>query len=206
MKILILGATGRVGTEITRLALADQHDVKVLVRQPEMLAMNRDQVTVVQGNVLNRTDLSEAMHNVDIVISALNTDKNDTLSRSAPLIIQEMYEQGLQRFIMVGTAGILNSRTERELYRFQSRESKRRSTTAAEDHLGAYRSLKESGLKWTIVCPTALINGGSEGNYRVEKDYLPENGKRISVGDTAAFTYSLLDLEKYIHVRVGIAY
>ncbi|QDI90150.1 SDR family oxidoreductase [Salicibibacter halophilus] len=206
MNILILGATGRVGTEITRLALGGQHEVKVLVRQPEKLAEVHDSLTVIQGNVLNRQDLSEAMNGVDVVVSALNTDKNNTLSRSTPLIVREMQEQGLQRFIMVGTAGILNSREESERYRFQSKESKRRSTTAAEDHLAAYRSLKESGLKWTVVCPTALINGAAEGHYRVEKDYLPENGKRISVGDTAAFTYSLLEQEKYLHARVGLAY
>ncbi|MBB6449644.1 putative NADH-flavin reductase [Geomicrobium halophilum] len=206
MKLLILGATGRVGTEITRMAIADQHDVKVLVRSPGKLAVPPDALTVVQGNVLHQKDLSEAMNGVDIVISALNTDKNDTLSRSMPLIIQEMSDQDLDRLIMVGTAGILNSRTESERYRFQSSESKRRSTTAAEDHLAAYRSLKQSDLKWSVVCPTALIDGRAEGHYRVERDYLPENGKRISVGDTAEFVYSLLGQEEYIYSRVGIAY
>ncbi|SDI68647.1 NAD(P)-dependent oxidoreductase [Natribacillus halophilus] len=207
MKILLLGATGRVGNIIAGLAVNDQHHINALVRSPEKLDIANDRLTIHQGNVLDQQKLSEAMVDADIIINALNTDKNDTLSRSMPLIIQEMKHHGIKRIITIGTAGILNSRTEEGRYRFQSSESKRRSTTAAEDHLAAYHYLKESNLQWLIVCPTALINGSAEGNYRVEENYLPENGKRISVGDTADFAYrQMSQQEAFIHTRVGIAY
>ena len=44
------------------------------------------------------------------------------------------------------------------------------------------------------------------GNYRVEADLLPEEGKRISVYDTADFTYKVMTEHLFSKKRVGIAY
>lgn len=206
MKLLILGASGRVGEKLVEHALADQHDVNALVRTPEKINFTGDNLTIFKGNVLNEHDLEHAMGGVDVVISALNTDQNNTLSRSMPLIMAAMEKFEVSRFITIGTAGILDSRTEPDLYRFQSSESKRRKTTAAEDHLAAFHYLEKTNLDWTVVCPTYLPEGEAEGNYRVEENVLPEGGKRISVGDTAAFVYFLVGKEEFVKVRVGIAY
>lgn len=206
MKVLLLGASGRVGQKIVEHALADHHDVIAFVRTPEKLSLISDNLTVFKGNVLNEHDLMRAMDGADVVISALNTDQTNTLSRSMPIIVDAMEKLGILRLISIGTAGILNSRTEPDLYRFQSSESKRRKTTAAEDHLAAFQYLEKSKLDWTVVCPTYLPDGDAEGDYRVEKNLLPKDGKRISVGDTAAFAYSLVDREDFFKVRVGIAY
>lgn len=206
MKLLVLGASGRVGQKIAEHALADRHDVVAFVRTPEKLNLSADNLTVFKGNVLNEQDLLCAMDGVDVVVSALNTDQNNMLSRSMPIMVRAMEKQQLRRLITIGTAGILDSRTEPELYRFQSNESKRRKTTAAEDHLAALQYLEKCNLDWTVVCPTYLPDGAAEGNYRIEKNVLPEGGKRISVGDTAAFAYSLVGKEEFLRIRVGIAY
>lgn len=117
-----------------------------------------------------------------------------------------MKKEGVSRIISVGTAGILQSRTEPDLLRYQSSESKRKLTRAAEDHHKAYTLLKESGLDWTIVCPTYLPDGEITGTYRVEKDFLPVDGSKISTGDTAHFTFSLIREPRFSESRVGIAY
>ena len=64
----------------------------------------------------------------DVVISALNTDGTTTMSDSMPFIIKHMKERGIKRIISIGTAGILQARSAPYLYRFQSSESKRKST------------------------------------------------------------------------------
>lgn len=105
------------------------------------------------------------------------------------------------------TAGILQARTDLNLYRFQSTESKRKTTTAAEDHLAAYKVLSNSNnLCWTVVCPTHLIDGEATEVYRTEKDILPEGGSKITVGDTAHFAWDLCKKNIYENSRVGIAY
>ena len=40
MNILLLGMTGRVGSEIAKLALEDKHQVTALVRTPEKISIN----------------------------------------------------------------------------------------------------------------------------------------------------------------------
>ena len=206
MNILILGATGRVGGQIVNYALHDRHHVTVLVRTPEKIQINSENLTIIQGNVLDEEDIVRAMHGIDVVISALNTDGTTTLSDSMPQIIKAMENEGIQRIITIGTAGILQSRTTPNVLRYQSSESKRKSTRAAEEHHKVYDMLKQSTLEWTIVCPTYLPDGERLGEYRVERDFLPVGGVKIYVSDTAEFTYKQIESNNYIKSRVGIAY
>ncbi|GAK09212.1 NAD(P)-dependent oxidoreductase [Geomicrobium sp. JCM 19038] len=206
MNCLLLGATGRVGSHVVNHALKENHYVTLLVRTPENVQSTHENLTIINGNVLNKADITRAMKGMDFVISALNTDGSTTLSQSMPLIIDAMKEEGVRRIITVGTAGILQSRSSPELLRYQSSESKRKLTRAAEDHHRAYEWLKTSGLDWTIVCPTYLPDGEYTGQYRVERDFLPEEGAKISVPDTAEFTWKQVDCDQYIGARVGIAY
>ncbi|MFC7365881.1 MULTISPECIES: NAD(P)-dependent oxidoreductase [Bhargavaea] len=206
MNILILGGTGRVGSHIVAQALEDEHHVTVLVRTPEKVTINHNNLTVIQGDVLNQEALTHAIHGADVLISALNTDGGTTLSESMPLIINAMETEGIRRIITIGTAGILQSRVNPEILRYQSSESKRKTTRAAEEHEKVYNLLKQYDLDWTIVCPTYLPDGERLGNYRTEPDFLPEGGSQISVPDTAEFAYSLIESGEHIKKRVGIAY
>ena len=206
MNILVLGATGRVGGQLVINGLQDNHHVTVLVRTPEKIAINNANLTIIQGNVLNKDDIVRAMHGIDVVISALNTDGTTTLSASMPLIIEAMENEGIQRIITIGTAGILQSRTIPNSLRYQTSESKQKSTRAAKEHHVVFDLLKQSTLQWTIVCPTYLPDGERVGTYRVEGDFLPQDGVKISVPDTAEFAFSQIKSSDYLKSRVGIAY
>ncbi|HDR3886759.1 TPA: NAD(P)H-binding protein [Bacillus cereus] len=206
MKVCILGATGRVGSHIMKLALHDSYEVTVLVRDLSKVEIEHERLHVIKGNVLNGDDIKEAIKGCDIVISALGTDRNGTLEKSVPIIIKQMEEEGIKKIVTIGTAGILQARTNPNIYRFQSKESKRKTTTAAKDHLAAYKALHNSNLCWTVVCPTHLIDGDVTGVYRTEKDILPADGSKITVGDTAHFTWRLRNKSLYEKSRVGISY
>lgn len=206
MNILVLGGTGRVGSQIVILALQDKHHVTVLVRTPEKIQIDNDHLTIIQGDVLNKEDVVRSMQGIDVVISALSTDGGTTLTESMPHIIEVMVNEGIKRIITIGTAGILQRRTSPDLLRYQSSESKRKLTRAAEEHHKVYDLLKQSSLDWTIVCPTYLPDGEPLGEYRVERDFLPEDGVKIHVPDTAEFTYKQITSNVFIKSRVGIAY
>ena len=206
MNILVLGGTGRVGTQIVMYVLDDSHHVTVLVRTPEKVQLNNENLTIIQGDVLIKEDIVRAMYGMDVVISALNTDGATTMSESMPLIIDAMKNEGINRIITIGTAGILQSRVTPDLLRYQSSESKRKSVRAAEEHHKAYDILKQSNLEWTIVCPTYLPDGERFGTYRTESNFLPEGGSKISVPDTAEFAFSQINSSEYLNSRVGIAY
>lgn len=206
MNICLLGATGRVGSIITENAIARDHSVQALVRDPATLHVKNKNLSVIEGSALILSDLMKSMKNADAVVSALNTGGNNTLSSSMPLIIRTMKDLGIKRIITIGTAGILQARSQPHLYRFQSLESKRKSTRDAEDHLKAYLMLNESGLDWTIVCPTYLPEGERIGKFRFEKDFLPANPSSISIYDTADFAFEQLFSNEFIGFRVGLTY
>ncbi|REJ07288.1 NAD(P)-dependent oxidoreductase [Halobacillus trueperi] len=206
MKLALFGGTGRVGSEIVRLALDDEVEVKTLVRDEKRAMEVIPGAEFVIGDAKNEEDVKKTIANCDAVISALNTDKTDTLSKSVPLIIKAMEEEGITRIVTIGTAGILNSRNEDGKYRYQTNESKRKKTFAAEEHVKVYEALKESNLNWTIICPTYLPDGERYGNIRSERDLLPEEGKKITVEDTAFFAYQELHKNAFLYHRVGICY
>ncbi|ACT04568.1 NAD(P)-dependent oxidoreductase [Paenibacillus sp. JDR-2] len=209
MKIAIFGATGRVGRMVTALALRDGHTVKALVRTPDKLKGLADSspgLTLAEGNAASAEALAETVSGADAVISALSTDGGSLLSDSFPLILEAMKRLEIKRIVAIGTAGVLDSRTEPGLLRYQSSESRRTLTRAAEEHHAVLRLLEESELDWTLVCPTYLPDGPAEGGYRSERGYLPENGTRITTGDTAEFAYAQLFSSQYVRMKAGIAY
>ncbi|EIT83674.1 NmrA family protein [Fictibacillus macauensis ZFHKF-1] len=204
MKIALFGATGRTGRIILKLARQEGHFVNALVRNSASLSSN--DATVIIGDATNANAVMETVATSQAVISALGTDGGTVLTEALPKIITAMKKQGISRLITIGTAGILNSRLEEGKLRYESSESRRRLTRAAEEHRRVYELLAASDLDWTIVCPTYLPDGEMTKHYRVEKDYLPEDGREISTGDTAYFTYRQLFSEDYYKTRVGIAY
>ncbi|AYJ89523.1 hypothetical protein CS953_07290 [Bacillus safensis] len=205
MKIALFGAHGRVGQAFLRFVQVDErYMVRSLIRtnREEMLA-GMFQVT---GNSRNREDVLETIKGADIVVSCLSTDGDDTLSVSMEHIVQAMKQTNTSRIITIGTAGILKARQQPELYRFETNESRRTTSLAAKEHAKAFEILQSTDLDWTIICPTYLPDGEVTRSYRYEKDFLPIDGKKISVEDTAHFLYQQLNSKEFVHQRVGIAY
>lgn len=205
MKIVVFGATGRTGSEIVRRALADGNEVIAFVRSPEKFE-TQEKLTIIKGDVRDAEAVKNVLVGADAVVSALGTDKTTTLTEAMPSIIKGMNEHDVSRIVAIGTAGILQSRTESSKLRYQSNESHRKLTFAAEEHHKVFTMLQDSGLDWTIVCPTYLPDGEAVGNYRTERDFLPVDGTQISIGDTAAFAYDELCKKEQVGYRVGISY
>ncbi|AZB44776.1 hypothetical protein CEF21_07730 [Bacillus sp. FJAT-42376] len=205
MNIAFFGSTGRVGLELASFLTEAGQPFKALVRFPEKLhALGNAEI--IEGNARNLVDVERTVAGCKTIISCLNTDGNDTLSVSMEIILDAARKHGVERMITVGTAGILQSRNDSSLYRFQSNESKRRSTRAAEEHAKVYEMLRESDLNWTIACPTYLPDGKLTGIYRSEEDVLPDGGTSISVQDTAHFVFHEWQNPRYTGKRVGLAY
>ncbi|MGE6630830.1 NAD(P)-dependent oxidoreductase [Bacillus sp. NPDC077027] len=205
MKIALFGGHGRVGQAFLRFVKLDErYLVRSLIRtKREGMLAGSFQVT---GNSRMKEDVLATIKGADIVVSCLSTDGDDTLSVSMEHIVQAMQSSGTKRIITIGTAGILQARQSPERFRYETNESRRSTTRAAKEHAKTYQMLKSSDLDWTIICPTYLPDGEVTRSYRYEKDFLPMDGKQISVGDTAHFLYQQLNSKEFLHQRVGIAY
>lgn len=205
MNITVLGATGRTGFQLVRL-LEKNHHLTVLVRDPDKIKqLKLAPQSIITGNVLNKNDLLQAIpENTDLVISCLSTDKNNTLSKMASHLIEHLEQIPEIRFIGIGTAGILDARYETGKFRFESNESKRSSTTAAEDHLFLYQAMKRSQLNWTIICPTYLPEDNQIRPVKYALNRLPKEVRRIGTASLANFTVENLQNRNFLKQRVGV--
>ena len=77
MKLTIFGATGRTGRPLLEQALQAGHEVTVLVRTPEKLATENDQLTVIQGDIGEADKVDEADTGSEAVISVLGPTSNE---------------------------------------------------------------------------------------------------------------------------------
>src|SRR5688572_18464633 len=112
MKVLIIGATGLTGRELTTQALEAGHDVRLLVRQPSSVAIWSPRLEVVQGDVLEWKDVGRAMRGAAAVLSALGTGRDlreTTLySDGAAAILWGMAEAGVRRLVCVSSGGTID--------------------------------------------------------------------------------------------------
>src|SRR5947209_2714278 len=113
MKVLIAGASGALGTPLTRALIAGGHEVLGLARSPESM----DRLThlgahPILANVMDRDDLLRAVKGVqaDAVIHAL------TALKKTPLRHQDMYATNALRD--VGTTNLLAAAREVGARRF----------------------------------------------------------------------------------------
>jgi putative NADH-flavin reductase len=206
VKIALFGATGRTGQHILQAALADGHQVHVLVRSPSKLTLSSQAVVVFVGDALDVEIVEYTMRECDVVASALGlTDafQPEALSQGTANIITAMESLGLQRLVAVAGAGILRDRkTGRP--RLESPTFNPAYLPYAREHLRMLELLTHSHLDWTLVCPPAMREAPAVP-LRVAANVLPEGGRSASYAAVGAFVYRLLSSSDYIHQCVGVA-
>jgi uncharacterized protein YbjT (DUF2867 family) len=154
MRVLVFGATGRVGSAAVRFALEAGHEVAVFVRNPDKLA--RDAVTVKVGDVTDPPSVAAAVGSgIDAVINAVGVDplKPSTfVTDAARVLVREVQAAGVARYIGVsGTAQMRKTLFGRIGVGILGLTPVRH---AIADHQGAYDIVTASTLDWTLSgCP-----------------------------------------------------
>lgn len=206
MKIVLLGATGFVGSALLDEALSRGHEVTAVVRHPEKLAP-RDRLTPVACDVNDTDALAALMRGHDAVVSAFNpgwTNPHlyDDQVRGTRSIIAAVKNAGIRRVLWVGGAGGLEVEPGVRLVDGSSfPEEARPGSLATIDALEQLRA--EPELDWSFLAPSADMRPGERtGHFRLGTDRLlldAAGRSRISVQD---YAMAMIDeLEKPAHVR-----
>jgi putative NADH-flavin reductase len=205
MKIVVLGATGGTGLEIVRRALEQGHTVTAFVRSPERLNPFRDDITIRQGDLLDYTQLAEAIRGHDAVLSGFGprlpiakSDRN-LLYRFALSLTRAMQASGVKRAVVISTAFLFKDALVPYLFGRLFFPGVVTDATAME------HELRQSNLDWTIVRPPELTNKRYTGKYRVREGHLPRFGFRISRADVADFFVRSIEDASAIQKTFGVS-
>ncbi len=115
MKVTIFGATGFSGQAILAEALKQGYEVTILVRVASKVQIKHNNLTVVEGNVLDPQTVASTLHHQDAVIQCLGVggkgDGKPTtfISDATKVIADEMQKQNIKRLIAMSNVGAGNS-------------------------------------------------------------------------------------------------
>ncbi|MCP4562852.1 MAG: NAD(P)-dependent oxidoreductase [Bosea sp.] len=196
MKIALIGATGFIGSRLLAELTSRNHQVTAIVRNTEKVPQGAG-ISAKKGDVYDKDGLAALLAGHDAVISAVHYTASDPA-----ILLAAVKQSGVKRYLVVGGAGSLEVAPGVKL--FDTKEFPAIYLDEAKKG-GAYLDLLkgESGLDWTFLSPSALIEPGERtGRFRLGKDQLLVDGNgqsRISAED---YAIALVDeLERSAHSR-----
>ena len=202
MNILTLGATGNTGKRFVDMALGRGHRVRAIIRSSGSLE-ERTGLEIIKGDVLDASVLKQASHGMDAIVSCLGIRKKDPsdpwssllspedfTERSAIVIVEAMKAKGMERAVVISSAGVGNSW---EAVDKDMREVIQNSSVGKifRDLGNMEQVLEASELDTLAVRPVALINDDVSGNVQIINRF--EKTSKISTGDVAQWMLNAVE-------------
>lgn len=206
--IVLIGASGFIGSAICNEALDRGHRVTAVVRHPEKITAVHKNLLVKSGNVSMIDTVKEVSKGADAVISAYNPGwKNPDIAtettRVYRIILEGVRQSGVKRFLVVGGAGSLFISPAKRMMD---------AGIMPELFLPAVRALADFYLKdlvaeknidWVFFSPAGNIQTGVRtGKFRLGKDDLIRNEDGESIISVEDYAVAMLnEFEKPEHHR-----
>ena len=213
--VVLIGASGFVGTAILNELLNRGHKVTAIVRDPTKVTASNPNLKVVQADLTDTDVLIEASKGKDAVISAYNPGwKNPNIYeetlKNYPLIVDSVKKAGVERLLIVGGAGTLFYAPGKMVMDADDIPAKLLPgiKSLGEFYLNTLR--KENDIDWIFLSPAANMTPGERtGKFRIGKDDLvvDVNGdSNISVEDYAVAMVDELEQKHHHKERFTIGY
>ena len=213
--VVLIGASGFVGTAILNELLNRGHKVTAIVRDPAKVTASNPNLKVIQADVTDTDVLIEASKGKDAVISAYNPGwKNPNIYeetlKNYPLIVDSVKKAGVERLLIVGGAGTLFYAPGKMVMDADDVTAKLLPgiKSLGEFYLNTLR--KENDIDWIFLSPAANMTPGERtGKFRIGKDDLvvDVNGdSNISVEDYAVAMVDELEQKHHHKERFTIGY
>lgn len=213
--VLLIGATGFVGSAVLNELVSRGHKVTAVVRNIEKLAKN-DLVDAVKEDVANVDAIAKLAEGKDAIISAYNPgwtnpDIATLITENYPKILEAAKKSGVERLLIVGGAGTLFCAPGLRVVD---------SGVIPAEIMGGVRPLgdfylntlmNENDIDWVFFSPAGVFDqeGKKTGNYRLGKDDLivdAEGNSHISVQDYADAMVNELEKPAHHKERFTIGY
>lgn len=213
--VLLIGATGFVGSAVLNELVSRGHKVTAVARNIEKIAKS-ELLDVVKEDVANVDAIAKLADGKDAIISAYNPgwtnpDIATLISENYPKILSAAKKSGVERLLIVGGAGTLFCAPGLRVVD---------SGAIPEEIMGGVRPLgdfflntlmNENDIDWVFFSPAGVFDpqGKKTGNYRLGKDDLivdAEGNSHISVQDYADAMVNELEKPAHHKERFTIGY
>ncbi|MEU5790114.1 NAD(P)H-binding protein [Micromonospora purpureochromogenes] len=210
MRIVVIGASGPTGRQLTGQALAAGHHVTAVSRRPRGLPRH-DRLTVVAADATDPAAIAPAVAGAGAVLSALGVTPSrkpvTTYSAAATAVVTAMRRHGVRRLMVVSSsvldAGwrpsnafffnhVLDPYVNRVLVRQVHQDMRRMEEV-----------VRSSDLDWTIVRPSGLFEHPTVTDHLVAEG--SADGVFTARADLAAAMLRELDERRFSRRAMGVA-
>jgi uncharacterized protein len=203
MKIVVIGASGRIGTRIVTEAFERGHEVTAVSRHVENIPTG-DLISIVQADASDEKELSKILEGKDALISSISPRGNndaDSYLETIKVILNAAKKAAVPYTLIVGGAtNLIGPDGIRILDKVKDvvpSPLRMEITTVAE----ARKLVEKSDINWTFFCPGGLIDPGERtGKFVVGGDQATFNfgdGTKISMEDYAVAAIDELENPQY---------
>jgi hypothetical protein len=221
LKILVYGASGKVGTHVVEEALNRGHLVTAVSRNPAQITRSDPHLTVVKGNLLDPVSVASLVANQDVVIVSVRGvigktgNPEETVARmGVENVVNALRTEGggAARLIHVGGSGSLEVRpgklyadTLPKLFLPKNLETEIAGQVLALEYLRTV-----SDVNWCYATPPKnFTNGKRTGKFRIGGDQVLKDKwgrSRVSRADFAVALIDEAETNAHPRQRISIAY
>jgi uncharacterized protein YbjT (DUF2867 family) len=184
--VIILGASGNIARHVIDILVKkDEISLKLFLRNKSRLR-NKDvsRCHIIEGNVMNSSQLKEAIAGQDIVYANLSGD----LEAMSKNIVKAMEENGVKKLIFICSIGIYDVPLRSVLKPYRK----------------AADVIEGSDLEYTVLRPTWFTHT-DEVDYETTRKGEPEKGSVISQKSLATLITRIIGYpENYIRENLGV--
>lgn len=221
LKILVYGATGKIGRHVVDEALNRGHLVTAVSRDPSRITQIHDNLSAVQGDILDPESIASLVVDQDVVIVSVrgivgkSRDPNNAIQRiAAEKVVNVLRDIGddAPRLIHVGGSGSLEVEpgvlyADKILKVFLPKNLK---MEIAGQVLALEYLRTVSDVGWSYATPAKnFTNGKRTGTFRIGGNQLLEDSRgksRISRADFAVALIDEAENAEHVRQRFSVAY
>jgi len=214
--VVLIGATGFVGSAVLNELLSRGHKVTAVVRNAAKLPKN-DNLTAVEEDVANVDAIANIAKGKDAVISAYNPgwgnpDIKRLTEENYPKIVEAVKKSGVGRLLIVGGAGTLFVKPGLRVVDSGAIPAEIMDGVRSLGDFYLNNLMKEQDLDWVFFSPAGVFDekGERTGKFRLGKDDLivdaATGASHISVQDYAVAMVDELEKTAHHKERFTIGY
>jgi putative NADH-flavin reductase len=204
MRIVLIGATGGIGSRVLDEALRRGHAVTATSRDPAGKLAARPGMTAKAANTADVAATAAVLKDHDAAVVSQKWNEADVHQ-----VLDAIRRSGVRRCLFVIGAGSLIRADGRTHFEHMA-EKGIQPPTSRPAALAFDEMKKANDLDWTAISPAASIQPGARtGRFRLGLDHLIEDAQgesKISREDFAVAILDELETPRHVHKRFTAAY